>query len=156
MVNNNYLESYKIQIVSRMMSGESHNKVAKELGIAKSTLQGWKCIYTQMIAHEFQNGDLALDVNVSPSEETVQLTQKQLSLLFGVAVDNISLHIKNILNDGGLDNSVVEESSVTASDGKIYKTKIYNLDMILAVRYRVKSKNATTALVKRNVVHLAN
>lgn len=38
MVNNNYLESYKIQIVSRMMSGESHNKVAKELGIAKSTL----------------------------------------------------------------------------------------------------------------------
>ena len=50
---NEYLESYKIQVVRRVMSGESHNKVAKELGIAKSTLWGWKCKYAPMLAKEF-------------------------------------------------------------------------------------------------------
>ncbi len=51
---NQYLESYKIQIVRRMMSGESLGKIAKELGIAKSSLWGWKCKYTPLIAHEFE------------------------------------------------------------------------------------------------------
>lgn len=50
---NEYLESYKIQVVRRVMAGESHNKVAKELGIAKSTLWGWKCKYAPLIANEF-------------------------------------------------------------------------------------------------------
>lgn len=54
MQRNEYLESYKIQIVRRVMSGESHNKVAKELGIAKSTLWGWKCKYAPLIASEFE------------------------------------------------------------------------------------------------------
>ena len=62
--------------------------------------------------------------------------------IYDTSVDNISLHIKNIFKDLELDDSVVEESSVTASDGKNYKIKIYNLDMVLAVGYRVKSKNA--------------
>ena len=66
---------------------------------------------------KFEQGDLILDVSVSPIEDTVQLTQKQLSLLFDVSVDNISLHVKNILKERELDESVVEESSVTASDG---------------------------------------
>ena len=63
-----------------------------------------------------------------------------MALLFNVSIDNISLHIKNIINDGELDQSVFEESSITASDGKKYKTKIYNLDMIISVGYRVKSR----------------
>ena len=63
-----------------------------------------------------------------------------MSVLFDVSVDNISLHIKNIFRDFELDESVIEESSVTASDGKKYRTKFYNL--VLAVGYRVKSKNA--------------
>jgi hypothetical protein len=90
---------------------------------------------------KFVNNDFEIDVNVSPNEETVWLTQKQMSVLFNVSTDNIGLHIKNILNEGELDNSVAEESSVTASDRKVYKTKIYNLDMIISVGYRVKSKN---------------
>lgn len=53
MVNNNYLESYKIQVVRRMLSGEHLKVVSKELGIAKSTLWGWKCKYTPMLANEF-------------------------------------------------------------------------------------------------------
>ena len=89
---------------------------------------------------KFEDGDFSLDVNVSPKEDTVWLTQKQMSLLFNVSVDNISLHIKNILNEEELTYSVVEESSITAIDGKKYKTKLYNLDMIISVGYRVKSK----------------
>ncbi len=89
---------------------------------------------------KFEDGDFSLDVNVSPEEETVWLTQKDMALLFNVSIDNISLHIKNIIKDGELDQSVFEESSITASDGKKYKTKIYNLDMIISVGYRVKSR----------------
>ena len=89
---------------------------------------------------KFEDGEFSLDVKVSPSEETVWLTQKDMALLFNVSIDNISLHIKNIINDGELDQSVFEESSITASDGKKYKTKVYNLDMIISVGYRVKSK----------------
>ena len=89
---------------------------------------------------KFKDGDIELDVNVSPNEETVWLTQKQMALLFDVSIDNISLHIKNILIEEELDCSVVEESSITANDGKKYKTKLYNLDMIISVGYRVKSK----------------
>ncbi|MBO4622830.1 MAG: virulence RhuM family protein [Bacilli bacterium] len=91
---------------------------------------------------EFKNDNIELSVNVSPKEDAVWLTQKQMSILFDTSIDNVSLHIKNIFNDFELDDSVVEESSMTASDGKKYKTKIYNLDMVLAVGYRVKSKNA--------------
>ncbi len=89
---------------------------------------------------KFEDGEFSLDVNVSPDEETVWLTQKDMALLFNVSIDNISLHIKNIIKDGELDQSVFEESSITASDGKKYKTKIYNLDMIISVGYRVKSR----------------
>ena len=62
-----------------------------------------------------------------------------MATLFNVSIDNISLHIKNILKEE-LDKSVVEESSITASDGKKYKMKLYNLDVIISVGYRVKSK----------------
>ena len=64
--------------------------------------------------------------------------------MFDCSIDNVSLHLKNIFKDNELDeNSVVEDSSITASDGKNYKTKIYNLDAIIAVGYRVNSKKAT-------------
>ena len=82
---------------------------------------------------KFNDGEFSLDVNVSPREETVWLTQKQMSLLFDVNTDTIGFHIKNILFEKELEKSVAEESSVTASDGKKYKTKIYNLDMIISV-----------------------
>jgi hypothetical protein len=89
---------------------------------------------------KFVDEEVELEVNVDPNNETIWLTQKQMATLFSVSVDNISLHIKNILNENELDKTVIEESSITASDGKKYKTKIYNLDMIISVGYRVKSK----------------
>ena len=89
----------------------------------------------------FENEKISLDVRVKPDKETVCLTQKQMAVLFNVSTDNIGLHIKNIFKEGELDRSVAEESSVTASDGKKYKTRLYNLDMIISVGFRVKSKN---------------
>ena len=72
------------------------------------------------------------------------LTQKGMAKVFDCSVDNISLHLKNIFKDNELDeNSVTEQSSITASDGKNYKTKIYNLDAIISVGYRINSKKAT-------------
>lgn len=71
---------------------------------------------------------------------TVWLTQLEIAELFDATKQNISLHLKNIIDDGELDaNSVVKESLTTASDTKKYRTQLYNLDAILAVGYRVRS-----------------
>ena len=90
----------------------------------------------------FSDGDVNIEVQVSPEQETVWLTQKQMSNLFGVTTDNISLHIRNILKEGELDDSTVEESSVVQLEGNRQikrNLKLYNLDMIISVGYRVKS-----------------
>lgn len=92
----------------------------------------------------FKNGELELEVSVSEDRENVWLSQKQMSELYNVSTDNIGLHIKNIINDGELDSLTTEESSVVRKEGTRTvkrKIKIYNLDMILAVGYRVKSPN---------------
>jgi len=71
---------------------------------------------------------------------TVWLTQLEMAELFDATKQNISLHLRNIIEDGELDaNSVVKDSLTTASDGKNYRTQLYNLDAILAVGYRVRS-----------------
>ena len=91
---------------------------------------------------KFIDNDFSLDVNVDYKKDTVWLTQKQMSELFDVSVDNIGLHIKNIFSENELDFSTYEESSIVQIEGirKVKrKVKIYNLDMIISVGYRVKS-----------------
>ena len=79
-------------------------------------------------------------IKLRAKAQTVWLSQRQMAQLFDVSTDNVSLHLKNIFADGELEEiSVTEESSVTAADGKNYLTKLYNLDAILAVGYRVRS-----------------
>lgn len=139
----------------------------------------------------YNNGSISLAVKVSPEEDTVLLTQNQIAALYETTQQNISLHIKNILEEGELSThknyllvrkknlhtvSVTEESSATqknhlsvcekishtepvhknnlytenlirkiptlAANDKTYDTTYYNLDMILAIGYRVKSKRA--------------
>lgn len=93
---------------------------------------------------KFNNDDFVIDVKVDIKDNTVWLTQRQMAELFNVSVDNIGLHIKNILKDNELDNSTIEESSEVRLEGKRYikrKLYFYNLDMIISVGYRVKSKN---------------
>ena len=96
------------------------------------------------------NSDIAiysegeLELNVSVDEETIWLTQKQLGELFEVTKQNISLHINRIFKEEELDkNSVVKFSLTTATDGKTYNAKHYNLDMVISIGYRVNSKKAT-------------
>ena len=83
-------------------------------------------------------------LEVRLQDETVWLTQQQMSELFSTTRNNITLHIGNIFKEGELEaNSVCKESLLTASDGKKYWTKFYNLDVIISVGYRVKSKIGT-------------
>ena len=83
-------------------------------------------------------------IEVRVQNDTIWLSQKLMAILFDCSTDNISLHLKNIFKEEELEeSSVTENSSVTASDGKNYKTKHYNLDAIIAVGYRVNSKRAT-------------
>ena len=90
---------------------------------------------------KFEDENFSLDVNVSPSEETVWLTQAQIAELYEKDRKTITRHISNIFRDLELnENSVCSFFEHTASDGKKYNVKFYNLDMILAVGYRVKSK----------------
>lgn len=79
-------------------------------------------------------------IKLRTKDQTVWLTQREMAQLFDVSTDNIGLHLKNIFADEEIEpSSVTEESSVTASDGKNYLTKLYNLEAILAVGYRVRS-----------------
>ena len=87
-------------------------------------------------------GSVSLEVRLE--NETVWLTQQQISELFGTGRQAITKHLKNIFASNELDeNSVCSILELTASDGKSYKTKTYNLDAIISVGYRVNSKNAT-------------
>ena len=88
--------------------------------------------------------DSTVKLEVRLENETVWLTQQQMTELFQTSKQNISLHVNNIFREGELDsNSVVKDSLTTASDGKKYKTKYYNLDVIISVGYRVKSLRGT-------------
>ena len=92
---------------------------------------------------KFTDNNFEIDVRTDVDNETVWLSQKEMALLFEVSTDNIGLHIKNILRENELDNSTTEESSVVQIEGKrkiTRKIKIYNLDMIISVGYRVKSQ----------------
>lgn len=85
-----------------------------------------------------------LRLEVRLQDETVWLTQAQIAELFGTKRQAITKHLQNIFNSGELDkNSVSSKMEQTAQDGKNYATKIYNLDAIISVGYRVNSKNAT-------------
>jgi hypothetical protein len=88
------------------------------------------------------NDSVKLEVRLE--DETVWLTQAQMAELFTTTKQNISLHIGNIFKEKELTkDSVVKESLTTAADNKQYRTKYYNLDVIISVGYRVKSLRGT-------------
>lgn len=92
---------------------------------------------------KFTDNNFEINFRADIDNDTVWLTQKEMALLFEVSIDNISLHIKNILKENELDISSIEESSVVQIEGnrKVNRRiKIYNLDMIISVGYRVKSQ----------------
>ncbi len=88
--------------------------------------------------------DETIRLEVRVENETVWLTQQQMADLFQTTRNNITLHIGNIFKEGELvETSVRKDSLLTATDGKKYRTIIYNLDVIISVGYRVKSKRGT-------------
>jgi len=88
----------------------------------------------------FENQGVKLEVNLR--DETVWLNRQQLAELFGRDIKTIGKHINNALNEELKDdNSVVANFATTATDGKTYNVEYYNLDVIISIGYRVKSKN---------------
>ncbi|WP_461257864.1 cell filamentation protein Fic [Treponema sp. R80B11-R83G3] len=92
-------------------------------------------IFTKQAGESGISNESLIEVRVQ--DGTIWLSQKLMAALFDCSIDNISLHLKNIFAEGEMDEfSVTEDFSVTASDGKNYHTKHYNLDAIIAVGYR--------------------
>lgn len=106
----------------------SENKKAENLG--------------DIVIYQTDDGETQIDVKFE--DETVWLTQAQLCELYQTSKANVSEHIKNIFSEGELEeNSVVRKFRTTAADGKAYLTSYYNLDMIISLGYRIKSRIAT-------------
>lgn len=102
----------------------------------------------------YQDSDnSSFQIEVIIEDETVWLTQAQMAELFQTTRNNVTIHISNIFKENELElNSVCKESLHTAQDGKKYKTNFYNLDVIISVGYRVKSKRGTQFRIWANSI----
>ena len=112
----------------------------------------------QVVMYRTPDGKTSLEVRLEG--DTVWLTQTQLAELFKNTKQNISLHTRNIFRERELEEAaVVKESLTTARDGKKYRARYFNLDVIISVGYRVKSKRGTqfriwaTQTLKEHLTH---
>lgn len=97
---------------------------------------------SELILYQTEDGLTRVQLRVS--DGSVWLSQLEIAELFATTKQNVSLHVANVLKEGELTaDSVVKESLTTAADGKNYRTKLYRLEMILAVGYRVKGHRGT-------------
>jgi hypothetical protein len=97
---------------------------------------------TNFLLYSSSDGQIRVDVYLQ--NETLWLTQKGMAELFGVEVNTINYHIKEVFKSLELqENSVIRKIRTTANDGKVYDMNFYNLDMIISVGYRVNSYQAT-------------
>ncbi|MBX3737396.1 MAG: virulence RhuM family protein [Candidatus Didemnitutus sp.] len=92
----------------------------------------------------YSTADGRPDIRLRAEDGSVWLSQAEIADLFDTSVPNVNIHLRNIFKDGELQEpSVLKESLITAADGKAYRTKLYNLEAVLAVGYRVKSPRGT-------------
>lgn len=99
-------------------------------------------VQSSLLLYQTEDGKQRIEVRLEG--ETVWLTQRLMSELFQTTPENITMHLKHIFSEGELDlNSVTKESLVTARDGKKYRTKLYRLEAIVAVGYRIQSHRGT-------------
>jgi hypothetical protein len=97
---------------------------------------------SQLLIYQSEDGRTRIEVQLQ--DETVWLTQKLMANLFQTSKQNIGQHLKNIFKEGELrEDAVVKNFFTTATDGKKYQTRFYNLDATISVGYRVKSHVAT-------------
>lgn len=110
-------------------------KTIKEVTIRSSAAE-----YLTFVA---ATGDSKESVEVRYEDENIWITQKMLAVLYEVETNTINYHIKKIFEDSELEeNSVIRNFRITATDGKSYDTKHYNLQMIIAVGFKVNSERA--------------
>ncbi len=96
----------------------------------------------ELIVYQAEDGSAMVDVRLQ--DETVWLSRKEMAVLFGRDYKTVSKHINNVFKEGELrKNSVVAKFATTGDDGKTYQVEYYNLDVIISVGYRVKSKQGT-------------
>ena len=96
----------------------------------------------KIVLYTDKRGNVELRADVE--KDTLWATQEQIARLFDVTIPNVSMHIRNIFKTRELrENSVVKDFLTTAADNKVYSRRFYNLDVIIAVGYRVNSKTAT-------------
>lgn len=97
---------------------------------------------SELILYQTEDGQAQLKLRAE--DGSVWLSQAEIAELFATTVPNANIHIRNIFKEGELEaESVIKESLITAADGKRYRTKLYRLEMILAVGYRVKGVRGT-------------
>ena len=97
---------------------------------------------SNIILYTSDSGNVSIQVQYE--DGTFWLSQKRMAELFGVEVHTINYHLKEIFKSGELqEDSVIRKIRITADDGKNYLTNFYHLDAIIAVGYRVNSKQAT-------------
>ena len=110
-------------------------KIIKEVTIRSSAAE-----YLTFVA---ATGDSKESVEVRYEDENIWITQKMLAVLYEVETNTINYHIKKIFEDSELEeDSVIRNFRITATDGKSYDTKHYNLQMIIAVGFKVNSERA--------------
>ena len=98
--------------------------------------------HNKILLYTAPSGDVRIDVYIE--DETVWLTQKSMAELFGVEVNTINYHLKEVFKNLELqEDSVIRKIRITATDCKNYNTNFYNLDAIISVGYRVSSSKAT-------------
>jgi len=101
----------------------------------------------------YKTNELSTHLEVIIENDSVWLTQAQMAELFKTSRNNITLHISNIFKENELEKfSVSKDFLLTAKDGKTYKTKLYNLDIIISVGYRVKSIMGTQFRIWANKI----
>lgn len=92
----------------------------------------------------YRTEDGQAEVSLRALDGSVWLSQLQMAELFATSVPNVNIHVRNLLKEGELSaEAVIKESLITAADGKPYRTKLYRLEMVLAVGYRVRSPRGT-------------
>lgn len=91
---------------------------------------------------KFRENNIEIDVNVSPNEDTVWLSKDDMSILFQRDRSVITRHISNIYKEGEIEKATSCAKNAHEINGQIHYTEYYNLDVIISVGYRVKSKTA--------------
>lgn len=111
---------------------------------------------SDLIKYEVEEGEVVFDID--GDKETIWATQEEMAKIFSVDRTVIGRHIRNVFKDGELDENRVCAKNAHMVNGRLYEQKLYNLDAIISVGYRVNSKKATkfrvwaTSVLKRYVV----